>query len=95
MTPAIPPNANVVYKAPEDWDSSVNGPCLDLHVIKHINTISSIWLPSAEELQMLNEGGYVLLIVHGNSLPAVALSTVKLEKATQNNVDERGNQQTG
>jgi hypothetical protein len=75
MTPALPPGANKVYTAPENWDAEKQGPCLDLHVIAEPYSITSIWLPTADELAQLNNGGYVMLVIAGTQMPPVIVTT--------------------
>lgn len=76
MTPAVPPDANVVYRAPDDWDEAVNGKCLDISVIKKDGVIHSIWKPDEKELLFLNSGGYVLVAIVADDLPPISVGAV-------------------
>jgi hypothetical protein len=75
--------ANLCLKAPENWDEEKNGKCEDLFVRLQDGMITSIWVPTPEELAVLNAGGGVALTVHSQSQPPVSLWTVPLtiEKA--------------
>jgi hypothetical protein len=80
MLPAIPPGANVVYSKPDDWDEEKNGPCADLHVIKDDNGfITSMWKPEPAELEALNAGGYVMLVIAQQELPPLSLGVVSAD----------------
>lgn len=74
MRPAIPSNANAVFKAPANWDAEKYGPCEDLHVLREDHLITTLWSPSPEDLQILNNGGFLVLSVHGQQLTPLMLS---------------------
>lgn len=76
MVPAIPPGANRIFTAPPNWDVEKHGPCHDLHLIADpsVPSLTSIWVPSPEELTMLNEGGFVMLAICGTQMPPVIVT---------------------
>lgn len=69
-------NSNFVYRAPEGMDG-----CQDLHVnvgyLEGERVMSSAWMPTPEELKLLNEGQPVHLHVWGGAHPPVALTVPK------------------
>jgi hypothetical protein len=67
---------NRIYKAPADWNDSVNGPCADLPVKRTDDFAISRWQPSYEELQTLNSGGAIEIAIAGGQ-PAIAVSAVE------------------
>lgn len=81
MIPAVPPNANVVYSKPIDWDEAVDGECGDLHAIRSDGRITTFWSPDAAELKALNEGGFVMIALMASNLPPLAVGAAVLKKA--------------
>jgi hypothetical protein len=83
MTPAIFPEANQNFKAPEDLDESqvftipaysgnIQGGNLDGAPV-----VVTAWLPSPEDLERLNAGGAVYLAVIGGLPPHLMATTFK------------------
>lgn len=76
MQPIKPAGSNFTYKAPPGMPE-----CQDLHV--HVyndgecRIITSAWMPSPEELALLNAGQPVQLHIYGNGHPVVALTVAK------------------
>ena len=62
---------------PRDWDEEINGPCDSLSVYDYEdqagNHMVSGWRPTEEELQSLNNGGYVWLEICGTIHPVIKL----------------------
>lgn len=66
---------------PKDWDETV-GPCSSLSVHDSAandpeatyNIMTSAWKPDANELQVLNEGGFIYLGIWGINHPVIRLS---------------------
>lgn len=57
---------NNILKPPKDWPKDGNVECVDLHVratrsAEGIPMLSSVWLPSPEELDKLKKGAPVIL----------------------------------
>lgn len=75
MTPHYFEGANVIYKAPPDWDAAKNGPCLDMHVQRTDDFAISRWWPSKGELDVLLAGGSVEVAIAGGQ-PAIAVRAV-------------------
>jgi hypothetical protein len=75
MQPIYFDEVTCVYKAPKDWDAKANGPCDDLPVLRTDDAAISRWLPSYNDLLLLNNGGAIELTIHGGQ-PAVALRVV-------------------
>jgi hypothetical protein len=69
-----------VLGPPPGWDNSRNGPCGGLPVMAHGGRLLSCWRPSAEELEMLNAGGHVVLAVVGEMHPPVSVNVAKVEE---------------
>ena len=71
------PSNNRVLGAPAGWEQG-ELPCSALAVtdteVGGAAAIASFWVPSPEELKLLNEGGTVALFVIGYGMPPVALS---------------------
>ncbi len=68
--------SNTVYGTPDDWDKR-NGECANLFVRKEeseeTTVMLSAWKPSALELEMLQNGGSVILGVLGSGHPPVLM----------------------
>ena len=62
MNKIQPPSNNGVLGAPAGWDQG------------DLPAVVSYWHPSAEELAVLNSGGYITLWVLGATMPPVNLS---------------------
>ena len=65
-----------VLGPPDNWDEAVMGPCGSLPVGFCEQGIISVWKPSAEDLERLNAGGGVMLVVASRSMPPVYMETV-------------------
>lgn len=61
--------ANQFLGAPENWDEEKFGKCEVLPVCYMNGRSVSMWKPTARELQILNEGGVVVLHVVGWQVP--------------------------
>lgn len=76
MNPIKPQNANFVYAAPKGMDN-----CDDLHCFVYedqdVRIITSAWMPSPEELALLNAGQPVQLHVYGALHPVVSLTVAR------------------
>lgn len=75
MRPCKLRHATHRFGAPKDWDEEKHGPCQELDVM-HLpatNVWVSAWVPSQEELALLNAGHAIWLHVVGGQ-PAVALT---------------------
>lgn len=86
MQPATIKGATHNPGAPKGW-TEANGSCGTLPIIyrkdAHGNPESvSAWKPTADELRMLNEGGFVLLSVIGWQVP-VCIYTDTKDAATE------------
>ncbi len=78
MQPVHIAGAVASAKPPIDWDSEKNGKCLALP-LRHIERdglsfMESAWMPTPEELAMLNAGSPVILSISAPRHPVVALS---------------------
>jgi hypothetical protein len=69
MTPTRISGHTHTFSAPDGWDESAHGPCIDLSVRKDGETYQSTWRPTPEELATLNDGGVVVLCVAGSQPP--------------------------
>lgn len=69
MRPMIITGFTNILKAPAGWDAEKHGPVLDLHiracVEQGLHVMKSVWLPSREDLALLNAGCPVMLDVLG------------------------------
>jgi hypothetical protein len=77
MRPIQHPSNNRVLGAPVGWDQS-ELPCSALAITDMIYEgvphVVSFWLPTPEELAVLNAGGTVALWITGRTMPPVALA---------------------
>jgi hypothetical protein len=66
-------DSNLCYKAPAGMDN-----CQDLHVRvyqdQQVRIMSSAWLPTPEELVLLNAGQPIHLHIYGDAHPVVMLT---------------------
>lgn len=63
-----------VFKPPRGWDAEEDGSCSDLHVrITGDQIFQSAWEPTPKELEIINNGGSIVLTVWGGQ-PPVALT---------------------
>ncbi len=72
MTPMEMPNATRILGEEQEEYHAL--PILDQEV-EGVNCMTSRWQPTAEELEMLNAGGAVLLTIIGMVHPPVMLRT--------------------
>jgi hypothetical protein len=77
MLPHSFPEANKVYTKPAGWTDEQ---CANLHVCQTncedgTPVIISYWKPSYEDLQALNNGGGIYLMITANVQPPVSLLT--------------------
>lgn len=81
MIPIEFTDANMKLVAPEDWDED-DGPCNPLAVFhdKENNAYLSCWKPSQAELEILNAGGVVALVIRGSVHPPVSLEAVETQE---------------
>jgi len=70
MTPTVILHANTLLQPPARWDAEKHGECQPLAVRIEGEVVQSAWLPSPEELAMLNAGGHVVLTLYGLVPPA-------------------------
>ena len=66
--------------APKGWDNELDGQCDALCIMDTLcagsAAMTSFWKPSAQELEILNQGGMVQLWVVGHGHPPVALGVI-------------------
>jgi hypothetical protein len=66
------------YGKPKDWDNE-KGSCVGLSVIEEdingLHVCQSIWEPTPDELEILKNGGHVVLSVIGGQ-PPVSLTSI-------------------
>ena len=76
MIPGRILNATRALGAPKDWDPA-DGKCVGLAIRDGVegglHTMTSAWLPNADELERLNAGAPVYLVVVGAGHPPVRL----------------------
>jgi hypothetical protein len=76
MNPIKPANSNFIYTAPKGMDN-----CNDLHVHVYndddVRIITSMWMPTPEELALLNAGQPVSLHVYGYTHPVVSVTVAR------------------
>lgn len=77
MIICYPENTTRVMNAPADWDNTtipVEGlPIVDAKLEDGTNVMMSVWLPTPDELEMLNNGGRVVLSILGEQHPIVSV----------------------
>ena len=63
--------ANMKYAAPANWDEDKFGPCADLYVLQDeaTQTNNSVWCPNAKELELLNKGHGIIMVICGRQPP--------------------------
>lgn len=74
MTPIQLTDCTRRFKAPKDWDAEKHGECQTLEIHDRGGFMISAWMPSPDELKLLNDGKPVFLHIHGDIHPVVALS---------------------
>lgn len=70
------------FGAPVDWNEELNGPCDTLSVLvaelpSGAKSFSSVWVPTVEELELLNKGSGVVLTIIGTQ-PALAMGITEM-----------------
>lgn len=70
------PHANVCLTAPKGWDEEVDGPINDLHAYHDGTCFFSYWRPTDEELDILQDGGFIQLGIMSNDHPPVHVGVV-------------------
>lgn len=71
--------ANHALGAPPNWDEERDGPCATLYAERTPEGLFySIWVPSEEELAILNAGGGIRLGIYNERHPVVNMHAVKL-----------------
>lgn len=73
--------------APKNWDEEKYGPCDPLPYMRdeEQNTITTVWVPSDEDLVILQSGGGIALTAFGTSHPPVMMQAVTI---SQESADE-------
>lgn len=74
--------ANLMLNPPEGYDpdtAEVLISTLPVRRDEESGTMSSYWMPSADELAILNNGGAIALIIHGQYHPPIALEAVPVD----------------
>lgn len=71
--------------APSDWDERSEEPCASLSIldqpdprINNENVMLSLWKPSEEELELLNQGYPLMLGIVGRQHPVIQIGVVEL-----------------
>lgn len=76
MIPVHHPNGSPIG-APHNWDRKRHGPCSTLSVANvqrnGLRFMESLWEPTPEELEALQQGGKVVLQIEGSSHPVVSM----------------------
>ena len=70
MEPLIHPSNNTVMKAPEGYPDCVNLSATRCPV-NGVDSVITFWRPTEEELELLNKGGPVALVVYSPVMPMV------------------------
>lgn len=69
MRPMIIRGFTNILKAPPGWNAEKHGPIVDLHIrgiVEHgLHAMQSIWLPSREDIALINAGCPIMLEVLG------------------------------
>lgn len=73
MNPFHHPQCNDVLKRPA---GTTEEECGDLHIVREDGKVMSFWKPEPIELEALNQGGSVGLIVMGTTHPPLAVVTI-------------------
>lgn len=68
-----------IYTAPEGHNAERDGEIFDLPVMDDGVTMTSVWKPSEEELDILVNGGGISLSILGRAQPPVMLGVVELD----------------
>ena len=68
-----------LYTAPEGHNAERDGEIFDLPVMDDGISMTSVWKPSEEELDILVNGGGISLSILGRAQPPVMLGVVELD----------------
>lgn len=82
MEPVIHPSNNLVLKSPEGVADCEHLPATRC-LVNSTPSIVTFWRPSAEELEQLNSGLPVALVVYNQSMPMVWVAVGNIEPPTQ------------
>lgn len=66
------------YVAPEGHDAERDGEIFDLMVMNDGVSMTSVWQPTEEELDILVQGGGITLSILGSAQPPVMLGVIEL-----------------
>ncbi len=68
-----------IYTAPEGHNAERDGEIFDLPVMDDGISMTSVWKPTEEELDILVNGGGISLSILGRAQPPVMLGVVELD----------------
>ena len=68
-----------IYTAPEGHNAERDGEIFDLPVMNDGISMTSVWKPTEEELDILVNGGGISLSILGRAQPPVMLGVVELD----------------
>lgn len=68
-----------IYVAPEGHDPEKDGEIFDLPVMNDGTSLTSVWKPDKDELDILMKGGGISLSIMGQAQPPVMLGVVELD----------------
>lgn len=78
MLPGRIKGANAELKQPRDWNTTVQGKVVSLHVRKATTNagpvMQSAWLPTLDEIEALRAGAPVHITVVGTAHPPIGVS---------------------
>lgn len=66
------------FTAPPDHDSVLHGEIADLPVMDDGIALTSVWMPSDEERDIIAKGGAVTVSIMGRTQPPIAIGAVKI-----------------
>lgn len=80
MQPVLFKEANVVFNPPEGYDPETSEVKIaPLVAYKADGWLTTAWKPTFDELQILNNGGAVMMMIHGETHPVVSLSAIPMD----------------
>lgn len=59
--------------APPSWNHEVEGICHTLEILDDSGWMTSAWKPTPKELELLNQGYPILLMIEGERHPVVSM----------------------
>lgn len=68
---------------PKKWDVDLDGPIISVSVHDYVDVQTGLpfmltgWRPSADELAILNNGGYIALHIAGDGFPVMLIEAVE------------------